>query len=190
MELKKYLQVTTKNLLLIAVIALIGAFSAYFTAPHLESGYRAQSTFYLSNQTQETIPPQSYNFGGYFLQSTAINATDTTVAILESGDFQSQLKSPGTTTTIKKIAPQVVEITVTSKDPEVPSTQIKSVPEAFNKKMKELNPVNPTLTLSPISNQINVSYYSLNSKLLALTGFALGIVFAFLILGLKTYLEL
>lgn len=190
MELKKYLQIAKNNALLIVIIALISAFSAYFTAPHIESGYRVQSTFYLANQAQETTQPQSYNFGGYFLQSTAINATDTAVAILESGDFQSQLKNLGTATTVKKIAPQIIEITVISQDPRLSDTQIKSVPEAFNKKMKELNTVGPTLTLSPISNQTNVSYHSLNSKVLALAGFALGIVFAFLILGLKTYLEL
>lgn len=190
MELKKYLQIVKSNLLLIAIIALIGAFSAYLTAPHLQSGYSAQNTFYLSNQAQETIPPQGYNFGGYFLQSTAINATDTAVAILESSDFQNQLKSPGTTTTIKKIAPQVIQITVTSHDPSFPNIQIKSIPDTFNKKMKELNPVNPVLTLSPLSNQVNVSYRSLNSKVLALAGFLLGTVFAFLILGLKSYIEL
>jgi capsular polysaccharide biosynthesis protein len=190
MELKKYLQIAKNNVIFILIIAFVGSFSAYFIAPHLESGYRSQSTFYLSNQAQETTPPQSYNFGGYFLQSTAINATDTAVAILESGNFQSQLKNPSAATTIKKIAPQLIEITVISQDPGLPNAQIKSIPEAFNKKMKELNPVGPVLTLSPLSNQINVSYHSLNSKVLALAGLALGIVFAFLILGLKTYLEL
>ncbi len=190
MELKKYLQIAKNNIVLIAIIALIGAFSAYFTAPRLQSGYRAQNIFYLSNQAQETTPPQSYNFGGYFLQSTAINATDTAVAILESGDFQSKLKNPGAATAVKKIAPQVIKITVSSQDPKIPNAQMESVPETFNKKMKELNPVGPTLTLSPISGQTDVSYHSLNAKVLALTGLFLGIVFAFLILGLKTYLEM
>ncbi|KKR50946.1 MAG: hypothetical protein UT84_C0004G0009 [Candidatus Curtissbacteria bacterium GW2011_GWA1_40_16] len=189
MELKKYLEITKNNALFIVVIALIGAFSAYFIAPHLESGYWAQSTFYLSNQLQEATQPQGYDFGGYFLQSTAINATDTAVAILESGSFQSQAKSAGTTIAVNKIAPQVIRITATAQDSGAPKSQMESIPDAFSKKMKELNPVGPTLTLSPISGQIDVAYHSLNSKVLALAGFGLGIIFAFLILGLKTYLK-
>lgn len=189
MELKKYLQIAKENALFLIAIILIGALSAYFTAPHINSGYRAQSIFYLTNQAQEASASQSYNFGGYFLQSTAINATDTAIAILESANFQSQLKNSGAATTIKKVAPQVIEITVISKDPDVPKSQIESIPGVFNAKMKELNSVGSALTLSPISNQINVSYYSLNSKVVALAGLVIGAVFAFLILGLKTYLE-
>src|SRR3989344_4816618 len=115
MELKFYLQIIKKNLALIASLALIGAFSAYFSTSFLESGYKATGTFYLSNNSSNE-DQQRYNFDGYFSQSTAINATDTTVAILTSSDFQKEFSGSQASVGVRKIAPQVIEITTTSQD--------------------------------------------------------------------------
>jgi len=187
MELKKYLMTAKKDLVFTLAIGLIVGLAAFLSAPRIESGFRSQKVFYLSNL--ESQPTQGYNFSGYFTQSTAINETDTAVAILQSPDFQALLPKTNTTVTVRKLAPQVIQVTVISKEAGSPKQAVENLPKIFNQKMRDLNPNGPTITLNQLSDEVIVSYRSVSSKLVALAGFIFGIVFAFLILGIKNYLE-
>lgn len=187
MELKKFLKIGKKDLIFVLATSIIISALSYLSAPHISSGYRSQNTFYLSNPQAQS--PQGYNFGGYFSQSTAINVTDTAVAIIQSLDFKAQLLNIPASISARKIAPQLIQITIASNDQQSPKIQMESIAKIFNQKLEALNPNGPTLTLAPILDQVTVSYFAINSKIVALAGFIFGVVFAVLILGLKSYLK-
>ncbi len=187
MELKKFLRIAKKDIFFVLAVGLVIGLVSYFSAPRIQSGFRSQNVFYLSNL--EAQSPQGYNFGGYFSQSTAINETDTAVAILSSSDLQNAAANLNASISVRKLAPQVIQITVTSNEAGAPKLAMGDLPKIFNQKMHDLNPNGPAITLSPISDEVSVSYHSINSKLVSAAGFIFGIIFAFLILGLKTYIE-
>ncbi len=188
MELKKYFKTVKNDFVLALAIGLIIGIVSYFSAPHIQSGFRSQKTFYLASS--DTQSAQGYNFGGYFSQSTAINETDTAVAVLESPDFQSLIPGSNAAIATRKLAPQVIQITITSKNADITRQVMERLPNLFNLKMHDLNPNGPNLSLNKISDEVVTSYHSINSKFVSIAGFIFGMILAFLILGLKTYLEI
>ncbi len=131
MEVKDLLKISKKHFSLILgsglVFGLIGVLSFYF----LPKVYRAEGSFYISRLSDDSTDLGDFTYEGFYAQQAASNYTGTFVALLESVDVKrnallemgrpvtgDSLRRFSRSVSVKKPAPQVVSLTVSSKDPE------------------------------------------------------------------------
>lgn len=188
MELKKFLKIFTENLIFIVMLALGAAITTLMSANFLHSGYSISRVYFVSapNQT-ETL--QGYNFDSFFRGENARNFTDTVVAILESEDFTGQVLEKGAALTTRKLAPQVVRITLSGENPQNLNQDIEKLALRFNMQIAELEGSSSS-QLKPIGGVREPAFFALNKPILFVFGFVLGATIALFIIGLKNYFRL
>lgn len=188
MELKKFAKIFTENLVFIVLLALGVAIAILMSANFLPSGYNISRVYFVSapNQTQNL---QGYNFDSYFRGENARNFTDTVVAILQSSDFTSQVLEKGSVSTIRKLAPQVVRITLSGKNPQNLNQDIEKLTLRFNMQIAELEGSSSS-QLKPIGKANKPAFFALNKPILFVFGLAMGTTIALFIIGLKNYFRL
>jgi len=188
MELKKFLKIFTENLIFIVLLALGAAIAASMSANFLPAGYNVSRVYFVSapNKTESL---QGYNFDSYFRGENARNSTDTVVAILSSSDFTSQVLEKGRSLTIRKLAPQVVRITLSGKNPQNLNLDIEKLTLRFNTQIAELEGSSSS-RLVPIGEAGKPTFFALNKPILFVFGLMLGATIALFIIGLKNYFRL
>jgi len=186
-ELKQFINILKKNIFFIVFFGVLGVVVALFFALKFSSGYQQSQLFYVNSPEEST--QSVYNFEGYFAQEKARNFTDTAVAILTSPDFLKDVSNQSAAVGIRKLAPQVIRITVTASDPQVPAESINKIAAAFNQKLSGLTQENKAVTIKPIAKIQEPVFAGPDKKVLIAFGLMAGVVFAILTIGLKIYFK-
>lgn len=182
MELKQYLSIFKKYLVFITLCFILGIVLGVLTTKFLPSGYNQSQTFYLNISTPSNTP-QSDNYNGFYAQERARNFTDTAVAILESSDFQSEVLTPTQALVVKKLAPQVVRLSVIAQNQESSKDLMRKTTDTYNRKFTDI-------ALSPIASPQEPSFKRSSRKIYAAAGAVLGFATAVVVISLKSYFRL
>lgn len=176
MELKEYLKVYKKYWVLIIIIAVLSAVLAFFYSRQLPTGYKNSQTFFLSPQTGST------NLETFHAQEKARNFTDTAVAIISSPDFKSQITTGGESLAVKKLAPQVLQITTFSTNPENSKILTKKAISLANEKF--------STNLVEVESALEPADVAQKKYIYVLAGLVAGLAFAIFAISLKTYFKI
>jgi len=187
MELKEIYKLLKQNWVLLIFFAILGTIFTYFSSFGLPKGTRVESTFFISAANSGTT--QDDKIESFYTQEKAINFTDTAVALIESDDF---LKKDSTESqfSAEKIAPQIIKVAVFGKDQNTSSQILSQFPQEFNEQILKLEGLQNPIILKKIGNDQSFQKYGPNKSVFAALGAILGITFAIMIIGLKTYLKL
>lgn len=185
MELKEYLKIFRKYLALIAALSFIGMSLAFAFARRIPQGYQDSQTFFISPQSAAI---QMYE--GYYGQEKARNFTDTAVAILDSPDFKSEVQGTNEAISVRKMAPQVVRLTATSKSSAAAKNLLDKTVNSFNSKLQSLSGSQAQIQLKAIGRAQGPSTVAVNRKVFALVGLIAGFAFATAAISLKTYFKI
>lgn len=169
------------------VLSAFGAMVGYWSAKFFPSGYQQTQLFFITSQK---IQNEDSNLEKYFKQENSRNFADTAVAILESGDFQGEVLGPSQSLTVRKIAPQLIRLTLVRPSREFANEPIQKVAQHFNQKVQGLSQSTASAALEPIGTATQPVFSALNKYVLSAGGFLIGALFAILILGLKVYFRL
>ncbi len=188
MELKQFLKIFKDNLTFIVILAFVGAIISLISANFLPSGYSASRVYFVVGQNGGATL-NGYNFDNYFRGENARNFTDTAVAALSSPDFANTVL-PGTDSlTVRKLAPQVIKITLSAHTSEDLNSNIEKIATRFNTQITELEGSSAS-QLRPIADATKPSFFALNKPILFVFGLILGVSVAIFILGAKNYFRL
>lgn len=186
MELKNAIDLFKNNIFFLIIFIILGTVIGYQSAQFLPSGYsQSQLFFAVKPQTNQ----QSDSYEGYYSQENARNFTDTAAAILEDPQLLKQSLKNSQTVTIRKIAPQVIRITIQSQKKEDLAGSIDQIARSFNLKVADLTQSEPPISLKPVSQASEISFFALNPLILSLFGATLAIIAALLIIFLKIYFK-
>lgn len=180
MELKQYIAILKKYWLFMAFFALAGAAIAALTAPNLTAGWRLEQTFLLQAPELEQDSQDRY-----YQQEIARNFTDSAVAILTSPSFSADVNAPGTVSA-RKIASQVIRITVSFPNQQDTADTLTKTVLALNQKLAGLN----KLQLEALGTASGPYFWAVDAKIAAPAGALLGLAMAIFIVALKTYFKL
>jgi len=183
MELRQYIAILKKNIVIILALSAAGLVLALFAAKSLPQGYLQSRTFFVAS----TQIAQDSN-SAYYNQEKARNFTDTAIAILESADFKKEAERGNGKIDAKKSAPQVIRISAASSTPEGAQTLLLGTQNAFNAKLSSLNAQN--LRLMEVGEPQEPALSKVNLKVAATAGLILGFAFAVFTVSLKTYFKL
>ncbi|MBI2598802.1 hypothetical protein HYW40_01075 [Candidatus Curtissbacteria bacterium] len=188
MELKLYIAIIKKNILIITLITFLGAAIAFYLSLNLQSGYKFAQTFYILDQNTVPSLPADTAQNSYFTQEKARNFTDTAVAILTSPDFTGDLDIQGSIS-VRKQAPQVIKITTLAQDQEAAKSLMEKVITSFNAKILKLQP-SSAFQINAIGKVPDPEPANPSPKIVLAFGAASGFVVALITVGLKTYFRL
>ena len=145
------------------------------------SSQTRQATFDVANLEQGRENHGLQAVGIYYAQETARNFTDTAIAILSSHDYKTTILAPGQTLTVRKLAPQVIQVTATAAGAQETSQLIAKAIGNFNRQFTELHPVGQAQ---------EPKFAAAGKKILAAAGLVLGFTFAFFVVSLKEYFRI
>src|SRR3989344_1169873 len=160
MNLSGLINIIKKNILFIIILAVLGSLVAFMSTSFIESGFSAQKTVFvrvkaITNQQNEGIDLQAL--------------TDTTVALISSPDFQGDAVGQNASITARKLAPQVITISVTSPNARVSNDALENAISKFNHKAESLI-TNAGVELVPTGESTQQARKVLNPKILAAFG--------------------
>lgn len=181
MDLKDYIKILTKNAFFIIALTLIGAFVAFTSTRFLKSGYKNEMVYFLVINESENLDI------GRKVDPT--NITDTAIAVLTSPDFLNETAISTLTIDAKKLAPQVIKLTLTSNSLQLSETSQTPVVDKFNQKLNILVP-DASLKLQPVGIQSQSFQNILNSKILTVFGAVVGLLASVIIIAIVRYLRL
>lgn len=192
MELREYLNILKKNILLIAGLAIIGAIGAGLSGNWLPNGYRASRLYYLDIPSKDSLAKGQGNgyFESFYAQKKAGDFTDTAVGILESGDFLKIVLPDDSSINVRKVAPQLIGLTVTSPGPEKAKDTVDRIARGFNQKMIDLVGSDYSPQIKPLGEPLPTVLYGIDRKILASFGFIVGSIIALSVIALKSYFKL
>lgn len=183
MELRELVKIIRKNSIFLFAAMLGGFLLAILLTQKLPSGTKAQKLIFLVPKEENTS--STYRFDGYYSQEKARNFTDTAVAILENTALTQGTQGQ---TEIKKIAPQLIKITVSSTSTQEAQMALAKADELSRQKIEDLT--NLSITTKALSQKPDIFAFSPSKKIYATAGMLLGLIFASLIIGLKDYFRL
>lgn len=186
MELKNAIDLLKNNIFFLIFFIILGAVIGYQSAQFLPSGYNQSQLFFV---TKPQTDQQSDSYEGYYSQENARNFTDTAAAILEDSQLLRQSLKDSQTATIRKVAPQVIRITLQSRKKENLAGSINQIAGSFNSKVADLTQSESPISLKPVSQASEISFFALNPLVLSLFGATLAIIAALFIIFLKTYFK-
>lgn len=191
MELKQYLKVAKKYWLFIVIVSLAGVLLALFAARKMPQGISLAQAFFI------TPPPiqnfAQYHFEAYYAGEKARNFTDTTVAILSSADFKSQVVGPGQALQVKKLAPQVIQIKAFAPNPAETKQLMMATVNTFNAKFifAQPLPADPaSFGLKEIAPAQEPARQAVDRRVASAAGLVLGFTFAIFVVSLKSYFKI
>ena len=186
MELKVYITLLKKYLAFIILCIIGGAAIGTISTNFLPQGFNLTQTFFISAPHSTA---QAYDYEGFYAQEKARNFTDTAVAILESTDYKSQVLPQGENLTIKKLAPQIIRLTLVSKNSQNSKDLMQKSVDSFNKKFIDLAGEDNALSLKQIASSLEPSYQRSSRKIYAVGGAVLGTAFGVIVISLKSYFK-
>lgn len=181
MDIKDYIKILTKNAFFIIILTLIGATVAFSSTRFLKSGYKNEMVYFLViNQPENSLQNQKLD---------PTNTTDTAVAILASPDFLKETAINALSVDVKKLAPQVIKLTLTSDNSQLSQSSQAQVATKFNQKVTTFI-TNGTLKLEPVGESPPSIHNALNSKVLAVFGALIGLLASLTSIAIVRYLRL
>ncbi len=183
MELKIYIKLIQKNLIFIGILTVIGIVLGFYVAGFLPSGYKQNQTLFVSETEKNETP------NPLLKQDRALNYTDSAVSIIQSEDFLLSAQITNSQIEAKKLAPQVIKITLTSQSAEISKQDLSTIILKFNEKTQQLLG-DKSIQLIPIGPTPTPNHFALNNKILASFGALIGIISSAAILALVSYLKL
>mgnify|MGYP001601264765 CR=1 FL=1 len=183
MELKQYLKLIQKNITFIGILTIVGLILGLYSAKLLPSGYKQSQVFFVTQSTADESPNTLYK------QDRALNYTDSAVSIIQSDDFLLSAQISQSTVEVKKLAPQVIKITLTSQSREKSTQDLSTILLRFNEKTEQILQ-SKTIQLTPIGIAPTPVFFALNSKILAIFGALIGFISSAAILALTSYFKL
>ena len=183
MEFKVYLKIIKNNVIFIGIFTVIGVILGFYSAGFLPSGYRQNQTLFVSETEKDEDPAP------LFRQDKALSYTDSAVSIIQSEDFLLSAQITNSQIEAKKLAPQVIKITVTSQSAETSRQDLSTSILKFNEKTQQLLG-DKSIQLIEIGPTTIPTHFALNNKILASFGALIGIVSSAAILALVSYLRL
>ncbi len=157
---------------------MVSAAAAFFSTNFLKSGFADQKTLFLtindSNQDKNNLDSSSI--------------TDTIVAVLSSPNLINSQNKRGVSIDAKKRAPQIIDLTVTSNEPQLSTQTSAQIVDAFNSNIGQYVPGH-NLQLAQISQDNTPTQRILNSKVLALAGAIFGFLLATLLILIARYFK-
>lgn len=181
MDLKDYIKILTKNAFFIIVLTLIGTTVAFTSTRFLKPGYKNEMVYFLViNGSENSLSSQRLD---------PTNTTDTVVAVLTSPDFINETAVDPLSLDAKKLAPQVIKLTLTSSSPQLSKNSQAPVADKFNQKLATLVP-DASLKLEPIGVESQSYQNILNSKILAVFGAVVGLLASLITIAVVRYLKL
>lgn len=187
MELKEYLLIFKKYSLFILILAAVGSIISYTYTIKLSEGTHASQLFYVVTPLS---PTTLYDFEGFYAQEKARNFTDTAVIILESPDFNQEIISSPDTISARKLAPQLIRLTVESSSFASAQALIGKTATSFNQKLISLAGQDQAIQIKAIGQGPIISAPSPKRGIIVLFGAVTGMIFAIFIAGIKTYFKL
>ncbi|OGD95706.1 hypothetical protein A3F02_00130 [Candidatus Curtissbacteria bacterium RIFCSPHIGHO2_12_FULL_38_9b] len=188
MELKTYIKIVKKYIILIIIISVLGGFIAVVLTSNIRKGIRTENNFLISAFGENY--QQGYQYDGFYAQEKAKNFTDNAVAIIESPQFINELMSQEGLIAVRKIGPQIIRISVTSQNRETASLILESIESNFNKKIKHLYGDKQAFIISPVGQHVVIDQNVFDRKIIFVFGALIGSLFAILSVGLKIYLKI
>ena len=186
MELKEYIKLLRKNAFLIILFALAGALITLFLSVNFAGGSRFEQLFFLVSKRENL--ENYYRFEGFYSQEKARNFTDTAVAIISSPDFTSEVVAGSDQVTARKVAPQVIRLSVATASQENARILMSKATSHFNQKIVELTS-SDEVKLKPIGELIVPVATRPRGIALVVFGSLIGAVFALVTVGFKTYFK-
>jgi capsular polysaccharide biosynthesis protein len=183
MEFKIYLKIIKNNFIFISIFAVIGMLLGFYSANFLPSGYRQNQTFFVSETKKDGESSLLSK------QDKASVYTDSAVGIIESEDFLLSAQILNSQIEAKKLAPQVIKITVTNQSAEISKQDLSTAISKFNEKTQQLLG-DKSIQLVPIGPTPAPTHFALNTKIMASFGALIGIISSAAILALLSYLKL
>lgn len=186
MELKEYLNILKKNILIVVILVAGGTLIGVIMARAMPYGYQGSQTYILRSFA---IPAQQDSNFEYYNQERARNFTDTAVAILESPNFKrEEVQISGGNITVKKLAPQIIRVTAFSNRSDYVSPLLSRTIERFNSKLVTFGV--DKMNIEQIGQEDEPQLSKLNTKVTAMAGATAGFAAAILALSLKTYFRI
>ena len=194
MELKLYIKIIRKNLLLIVATTALLAVVAYFIGAKAQSGYKLEQTFFIADanlpatsSAQATAP--QYDFDRFYDQEKARNFTDTAVAILQNADFDNSLSIQNARLSAQKLSPQLIKIMVVSASDQDAKFILDRVALEFNQKIKSFVPQSP-LEIKPVGLPAEPVLNRISARITVLAGIVFGLAISTFLVAIKTYFKL
>lgn len=190
-EMRDYLNLFKKYLGLLIVLIIL-AVAAVFLYGQLQRGrYQATTTLYV-NRAPEPRSDKYYTYEGYYATLVSKDYTDVAVALLNSPDFthlaqtKAQLGASKVGTTVRKIGPQLISLTVTATSQEDVRKLTQSLIDSTNERSK--NGQNQGADLSMVNPDLNVTPKSFNLPLYLGISVVGALLFAVVIAATREYL--
>lgn len=182
MEANQVIKIVKKNIAFLLILASVGAILGYYSNKLLPSGFKQTRVFFVANSKGQEP-------GNFIGQDPAINFTDSAANIIPSPDFLLAAQVSQSAVEVKKLAPQLLRITVTSASPAQSQQDLSTLVASFNDKIPQLTG-DDSIQLTPVGVSPQVAYFALNAKILTLFGALLGTISAITILAVFQYLKL
>ncbi|MCR4324692.1 MAG: hypothetical protein NUV69_03310 [Candidatus Curtissbacteria bacterium] len=183
MELKDYLKILRKNATFVLILMLFGAVIAILVTVKIPSGYKYSKTFFIKPGVEAN------NTEAFFVQEKTRNFTDTAQAIIESADFKTEVMNSGESISVKKLAPQVLQITTFSKSKEASTSLMQKIQDSYNTKVAALEVSNQKSTLQPLGTAPEPAFTKANKIVFVTAGLLAGAAMAIFAISLKTYFK-
>lgn len=179
MNLTDYIKILKENLLFIFIICAVCTIAAFFSTNFLKSGYVDQATLFLTIKDQESLNQNS-------LDRSVV--TDTAVALLSSPNLLNS-QNANVISDAKKQGPQIIDLTVTSNNPQTAKDAKTQIINSFNLKINQYMPGH-TLSLEQINQDQVPQARFLNNKILAIAGAVIGLILSIILISTARYLKL
>lgn len=199
MEFQEIIKTYQKHKIEIFLSLLVGAGlgAAYFISP---KSYQATGSLYIKRSV-DTLKFKYFAYEGYYAQQTGLAYTNTVMTLIQSPDIRfealNKLNLPTDTFSLRKYArlitarktgPQLVQLTVKSKNPEEAKKLWETVVESTIEKNKLINTAgDPLLTVSKISDNPLVRETYRPLWLCALSGALATVSFVVFLITLKGF---
>ncbi|MCL5411257.1 MAG: Wzz/FepE/Etk N-terminal domain-containing protein [Patescibacteria group bacterium] len=199
-ELKDLVKVVGKYRPLFVFLILVGGGGAFIVSALLPVKYEAATTVYVGREPQKPVD-QYYTYDGFYSQQASMQYTDTVVGLLKTPDvYRTALEKGGgeqisaleflNSTEVRKVSPQVINISVVRKEKEESRRLLTTLSQTVSEKIKSLNQQGDNnFFVSSVKADPLVTTIKQNYLLNTFVGMLLGMVFGFSIMGLVEYLK-
>lgn len=181
MEAKKYLKIIRENVIFLVILVVVGAALGFYSTKLLPAGYLFSQVYFVSSSQ----PTTSDNIR----EDKAITFTDSAVSILESRDFQQAAEITESSVDVKKLAHQVISITVTSNKPAKSQSDLFTLVTNFNVSVADWLGSN-SVQLKPVGVPNNPSFFALDKKVMTGFGALIGLIASVSVLAVVRYFKL